>query len=89
MSRAACQLLRKRKFFHRPFPPLFRGPDWMLITPKMGAFVHRRDTSGDRLRGWAYRIRTSMCKVKIHLFELSAMFGFTCTSADRLVAPGE
>ena len=25
-----------------------------------------------------------MCKVKIHLFELSAMFGFICTSADRL-----
>jgi hypothetical protein len=23
-----------------------------------------------------------MCKVKIHLFELSAMFGFICTSAD-------
>jgi multidrug efflux pump subunit AcrB len=26
-----------------------------------------------------------MCKVKIHLFELSAMFGFICTSADRPV----
>ena len=25
-----------------------------------------------------------VCKVKIHLFELSAMFGFICTSADRL-----
>ena len=38
----------------------------------------------DRLRGWGGRIRTLMCKVKIHLFELSAMFGFICTSADRL-----
>jgi hypothetical protein len=47
--------------------------------------VHRAATR----RGVAYRIRTSVCKVKIHLFELLAMFGFTCTSADRLVAPGE
>jgi hypothetical protein len=33
---------------------------------------HRRD----RLRGWTYRIRTSMCREKIHLFEHSAIFGF-------------
>jgi hypothetical protein len=32
---------------------------------------------GDRLRGWAYRIRTSMCREKIHLFEHSAIFGFS------------
>ena len=39
---------------------------------------HRRD----RLRGWAYRIRTSMCKVKILLFEKSQRFGFAQASAD-------
>jgi DNA invertase Pin-like site-specific DNA recombinase len=36
-----------------------------------------------------YRTRTSMCKVKIHLFELSAMLGFTRASADRRVVPEE
>jgi hypothetical protein len=30
-----------------------------------------------------------MCREEIHLFELSAMFGFACTSADRPAAPGE
>jgi hypothetical protein len=30
----------------------------------------------DRLRGWAYRIRTSMCREKIHLFDKSREFGF-------------
>jgi hypothetical protein len=41
------------------------------------------------LRGWPYRTRTSMCKVKIHLFELSTMLGFTHASADRPVVPEE
>ena len=44
---------------------------------------------GDRLRGWAYRIRTSMCKVKIHLFERTAKFGFPGSGADRDAIPGE
>jgi hypothetical protein len=30
-----------------------------------------------------------MCKVKNHLFELSALFGFTGASADRPVVPEE
>ena len=30
----------------------------------------------DRLRGWPYRIRTSMCKVKDHLFDKSPELGF-------------
>jgi hypothetical protein len=34
------------------------------------------DRSGDRLHGWAYRIRTSMCREKIHLFDKSHEFGF-------------
>ena len=34
--------------------------------------VHRRD----RLRGWPYRTRTSMCREKIHLFDMSRKFGF-------------
>jgi hypothetical protein len=38
---------------------------------------------GDRLRGWAYRIRTSMCRENIHLFEKSQMFGFAQVGADR------
>src|SRR6516164_8199932 len=32
--------------------------------------------------------RTSTCKVKNHLFDHSAIFGFSSTDADRLVAPG-
>jgi hypothetical protein len=37
----------------------------------------------------AYRIRTSMCKVKIHLFEKSQRFGFAQACADRCILPGE
>jgi hypothetical protein len=44
---------------------------------------------GDRLHAWAYRIRTFMCKVKIHLFELSAMSGFSAPAQTVLVVPGE
>ena len=35
----------------------------------------RKTLRSARLYGWPYRIRTSMCKVKNQLFELSAMFG--------------
>ena len=31
---------------------------------------------GDRLRGWPYRTRTSMCGEKIHLFKMWREFGF-------------
>jgi hypothetical protein len=53
--------------------------------PVRRASTYRRN----QLRGWAYRIRTSMCREKIHLFEHSAMFGFAWTDADRPVVPGE
>jgi cysteine synthase len=43
----------------------------------------------DRLRGWPYRTRTSMRKVKNHRLELSAMFGFICAGGDRRVDAGE
>jgi hypothetical protein len=43
----------------------------------------------DRLGGWPYRTRTSTCKVKDHLFDHSAIFGFSSSDADRPVAPGE
>jgi hypothetical protein len=44
---------------------------------------------GDRLPGWPYRIRTLMCKVKIHLFESAAELEFKRVSADRPILPGE
>jgi hypothetical protein len=47
--------------------------------------THRRD----QLRGWAYRIRAFMCKMKIHLFETSPKYGFAGTGADRCGPPGE
>ena len=47
------------------------------------------DLAETALAGWPYRTRTSMCKVKIHLFELSTMLGFTHASADRPVLPEE
>ena len=46
-------------------------PNW--DRPPIGSRLDRRRY---RLRGWAYRIRTSMCREKIHLFEHAAIFGF-------------
>jgi hypothetical protein len=43
----------------------------------------------DRLHGWAYRIRTLMCRENIHLFEKSQRFGFAQVCADRRILPGE
>jgi hypothetical protein len=50
------------------------------------AEAHLPVRRGDRLRGWAYRIRTSMCKEKIHPFEHSAVFGITSTDPGRLLS---
>jgi hypothetical protein len=41
---------------------------------KVGQFINDLDVeerlcAGDRLRGWAYRTRTLMCRENIHLFE--------------------
>jgi hypothetical protein len=43
----------------------------------------------DRLRGWAYRIRTLMCREKIHLFDKSREFGFKRARPDRRGLMGE
>ena len=45
---------------------------------------HRRD----RLRGWAYRTRTSMCREKIHLIEMSRQFEFR-RPAETAALPSE
>jgi hypothetical protein len=58
---------------------------WDQTDPSHTGKSHRRD----RLRGWAYRIRTFMCKMNIHLFETSPKYGFAGTGADRCGTPGE
>jgi hypothetical protein len=61
-----------------------------LLSRPQGATVagtikaHRRD----RLRGWGGRIRTSMCRENIHLFEMSHQFGFRCP-AETAAVPRE
>jgi hypothetical protein len=49
----------------------------------------RLDTRGDRLRGWGGRIRTSMCREKIHLIEMSRQFGFRRSGGDGDGPEGE
>jgi Zincin-like metallopeptidase/Ku70/Ku80 beta-barrel domain len=50
-------------------------PPQAYFEPIIGGFptlgIHAAET---RLRGWGGRIRTSVCKVKFHLFELLAIF---------------
>jgi hypothetical protein len=41
------------------------------------------------LRGWAYRIRTLMCREKIHLFDKSREFGFKRPRPDGRGLMGE
>ena len=67
-----------------------RHPDgletwWPICRSRPRARVPRRRTAVDLFPSARLNcVATLMCKVKIHLFELSAMFGFICTSADRL-----
>jgi hypothetical protein len=43
----------------------------------------------DRLRGWGGRIRTLMCRKKIHLFDMSREFGFGRLGSDARGPRGE
>jgi hypothetical protein len=53
-----------------------RGAHWTAVRHMPG------NGTKTALRGWGGRIRTSMCKEKIHLFERAAILGFTCASTD-------
>jgi bifunctional non-homologous end joining protein LigD len=68
-----CELERCQALYR-----LAERQDGLAGRPSLACSAHRRD----RLRGWPYRIRTSMCEEKIHLFELSAVLGFTCASGE-------
>jgi hypothetical protein len=46
------------------------------------------DTLETALRGWAYRIRTSICREKIHLFDTSSELGFRRHGV-TVAVPGE
>jgi hypothetical protein len=48
-----------------------------LSREKVGGFpATGNQATKTALRGWPYRIRTSMCRVKIHLFEHASILGF-------------
>ena len=53
------------------------------------ALARPKNSSRERLRGWACRIRTFMCKDEIYLFEHAGMFGLAWTDADCPVFAGE
>src|SRR5580700_10671022 len=75
---------RRRLHFVRLFRCSVLGTDWLAERPGSGQARVRTNQSTwrDRLRGWAYRIRTLMCKEKIHLFEKSREFGFRRPGGD-------
>jgi hypothetical protein len=77
-------------------PPRWEAPDFPRQRPAHcpltlgnvgGSPTPGTHTAETGLAGWAYRIRTSVCREKIHLFEHSSRSGFARVQADRPLVP--